>query len=135
MRKISRAGLSFALLFGCGGDTPVTVFTPMDGAWTGTTAAYSKVVLRMTERVDSRILFGTWTGARSRCTAACIDSGIVIDGFRTGTSLAFVLTAMNATRSLSVAGTMGADSTITGRAMLTDAGIHSAIEALQLRRR
>lgn len=140
MRRLFLIG-AIAALAACGSGaadtTPTQAGTPtgtVAGAWTGSLAEYTQIRVRMTERTDDHALFGNWAGDRANCSGACRDTGIVSGGGRNGTAMAFAVTALNGTRSLSITGVMAADSSITGTAIFTDDGTHGASEIITLRR-
>jgi hypothetical protein len=150
MRRIANlTWCALLLLAGCsrdatGPDTSRNVLPPSDpaapiivGGWDGSTSYYSLIRLSMIERASDHVLNGEWTGVRRGCTSAsgCADWGIVVNGdsFRAGPAIQVRLTALNGTRSLKVVGTMARDSTISGKATLTDDGDDADPESVTFR--
>lgn len=113
---------------------PIDAPTLVPGAWTASTSFYTQIRVRMTERADGQ-LFGNWAGDLAVCSTVCRDTGTVAVGERKGSAMTFLLSSANTQRSLNVAGTLAADSSIVGTAARFDNGVKFAPDAITLRRK
>lgn len=112
---------------------PLPSTASVDGSWTGATSSYTTLQIQLAERTSDHVLSGTWTGRRAQCAIACVDSGIVFRGSRSGSALDFAVTAINGTRSLAITATF--DGTrLVGTSTLTDNGAHFPAEPIVLQR-